>query len=97
MMGESSEVSLLTPRYNGTIAATATIHVGSGVLCIGGMDCGIGGSVVGRGHRLPFRNRNPQLLLFPGNEDLLASAGPSLLVQALSAVCGDQGHLPTVR
>jgi hypothetical protein len=58
---------------------------------IGATVVGIGGCVGGRGHRLPFRNCNPRLVLFPGNEVLPASSGPSLLVQALSTMHGDQG------
>ncbi len=73
LMGESSEVLLLTPRHIG-----ATVG-------------GVGGRVSGPGHQLPFRNHNPPLVFFSGNEVLPASAGPSLLVQALSAMHGDQG------
>jgi hypothetical protein len=63
---------------------------------IGATAGGVGGCVGGRGHRLLFRNCNPQLVSFPGNEVLPASAGPSLLVQALSAM-EIRVYFPTVR
>jgi hypothetical protein len=58
---------------------------------IGATAGGVGGCIGGRGHQLPFHNCNQRLVLFPGNEVQPASVGPSLSVQALSAMCRDQG------